>query len=306
MSDVTTLSTQVDPEVLANMLSADLPKAIKLTAIAPIDNTLEGRPGSTVTVPRFEYIGDAKTLAEGQAIDADALKTSTDTFEIKKIAKAVELTDEAVLSGYGDPVGEAGRQLMMAIASKIDNDIVETANQASINLSGQDFTKLDFIDNIEAAFVDSDSDLNVESNDGQQGIIFMNPKDVNKVRKAAANNWDRATDLGDSILATGVFGGVLGWQIIRSRKIPVGSAVVAKPGAMKTYLKKSVSVETQRNVTKMTTTTVANEHYGVAIYDDSKLLVINKFDIAGGEANPKNKHKKPAQAEQPAQADATK
>lgn len=288
MSDLTTIQNMVDPQVMGEMMSAELPKAIKYTAIAPIDNTLEGRPGNTITVPRYKYIGDAKTVAEGQAIDSQSLQTSTDQFEVKKVANSVELTDEAMLSGYGDPVGEAQRQLVMSIASKIDNDIVETATQAPIALGNQDFTKLDFIDAIESAFVDSDSDLNVETDDGQQGVIFMNPKDVNKVRKAAANNWDRASELGDSILASGVFGGVLGWQFIRSRKVPEGSAIVARPGAMKTYLKRNVQPETERHATTRTTMISADEHYGVALYDDSKILVINKFDLAGGEADPKN------------------
>lgn len=281
-TQLTQLEQMIDPQVLADMIGAELPKAIRFNAIAPVDTTLEGRPGSTVTVPRFAYIGDAKDVAEGEAIDYSQLKTSTDTFTIKKIGKGVKLSDEAVLSGYGDPVGEAQKQITMAMASKIDDDIVATATKARLQLASADFTKLDFIDQIEATFADDTNPNNFEVDDAARGVIFMNPKDVNKVRKAATNDWDRQSDLGDSILSSGVFGGVLGWQFIRSRKIPEGSAIVAKPGAMKTYLKRGINAETGRDMDSKATKFNADEHYGVAIYDDTKLLVIKPFDFADG------------------------
>lgn len=282
-NDLTTLEQMIDPEVMGEMVLAQLPKAIKFSAIAPIDDTLSGRPGDTVTVPRWEYIGDAQDVAEGAAINYAQMTNSTDTFTVKKAAKGVKLTDEAVLSGYGDPIGEATRQITMAIASKVDNDTLATATKSRLTLASADFTKLDFIDQIEAAFIDDTSDNNFEGDDANaQGVIYMNPKDVNKVRKAAAQDWDRATELGDSILSTGVFGGVLGWQFIRSRKVPVGSAIVAKPGAMKTYLKRSIQSETGRDMDAKSTKFNADMHYGVVIYDDTKLLAINPFNYADG------------------------
>lgn len=282
-NDLTTLEQMIDPEVMGEMILAQLQKAIKFGAIAPIDNTLSGRPGDTVTVPRWKYIGDAQDVAEGAAINYAQMTNSTDTFTVKKAAKGVKLTDEAVLSGYGDPIGEATRQITMAIASKLDNDTLAAATKSRLTLSSADFTKLDFIDTIEAAFIDDTSDNNFEGDDANaQGVIYMNPKDVNKVRKAAAQDWDRATALGDSILSTGVFGGVLGWQFIRSRKVPVGSAIVAKPGAMKTYLKRAVQAETGRDMDNKSTKFNADMHYGVAIYDDTKLLAINPFNYADG------------------------
>lgn len=282
-NDLTTLEQMIDPEVMGEMILAQLPKAIKFGAIAPIDDTLSGRPGDTITVPRWKYIGDAQDIAEGGAIDYEQLTNSTDTFTVKKAGKGIKLTDESVLSGYGDPVGEGTRQITMSIAAKVDNDTLATASKARLTLSSADFTKLDFIDQIEAAFIDDTSDNNFEGDDANaQGVIYMNPKDVNKVRKAAAQDWERATALGDSILSTGVFGGVLGWQFIRSRKVPVGSAVVAKAGAMKTYLKRAVQAEKERDIDHKLTKFNADMHYGVAIYDDTKLLVIAPFSYTDG------------------------
>ncbi|KZU71679.1 MULTISPECIES: N4-gp56 family major capsid protein [Lactiplantibacillus] len=284
MADETTvLDNLIDPQVMTAMISAKLPKAIRFSAIAPVDTTLEGRPGTDVTVPRYKYIGDATDVDEGGAIDYASLSTDTDMFTIKKAGKGVKITDEAALSGYGDPVGEGQRQITMAIASKIDNDILATAMKARLTLStGVDVTSLDMVDAIEAAFNDDTSEYAVEDDSPTTGVLFMNPKDVNKLRKAAAENWTRATDLGDNILINGTFGELLGWQIVRSRKIKEGSALAVKPGAMRTYMKRDVLSEKGRDMDHKITKFNADEHYGVAIYDDTKLLVINPFDVEGG------------------------
>ena len=51
MSETTKLSDLIDPEVMADMISAKVDKKMVVTPIAKIDNTLVGTPGSTITVP---------------------------------------------------------------------------------------------------------------------------------------------------------------------------------------------------------------------------------------------------------------
>ncbi len=65
---VTKLSNLVKPEVMAPMVSAKLPKKIKFSTIAAVDTTLTGIAGDTITVPKYEYIGDAEDVAEGVAM----------------------------------------------------------------------------------------------------------------------------------------------------------------------------------------------------------------------------------------------
>lgn len=283
-NDTTVIDNLIDPDVMTNMISAQLPKLIRFSAIAPIDTTLEGRPGDTITVPRYKYIGDAQDVAEGGEINYANLSTDTDTFTIKKAGKGVKITDEAVLSGYGEPVNEGRKQIGMAIASKIDNDVLATALKARLKLENQDVTSLDIIDKIEATFNDDTNEYAVETDDASAGakVLFMNPKDVNKLRKAAGLDWTRATELGDQMLIKGTFGELLGWQIIRSKKIAEGSALAVKPGALKTYLKRQVLFEKGRDMDHKATKINADEHYGVAIYDDTKLLVINPFEFTDG------------------------
>ena len=132
----TMLKNLVNPEVMAPMISAKLPKKIKFSVIASVDNTLTGVPGDTITVPKYAYIGDAEDVAEGVAMGTTVLTASTTKVSIKKAGKAVEITDEAVLSGYGDPVDQATNQLAMAIAAKIDNDCLEALYDAKLVYDG--------------------------------------------------------------------------------------------------------------------------------------------------------------------------
>ena len=46
--------------------------------------------------------------------------------------KAVGITQEAINSGYGDPVAQANSQLAQSIAGKLDNDVLEAVYEATM------------------------------------------------------------------------------------------------------------------------------------------------------------------------------
>ena len=271
---VTKLENMIDPEVMGAMIQAELPQALKFTGIAQLDTTLQGRPGDEITVPSYKYIGDAVDVAEGSAIDYNLLETTTRKIGIKKAAKGVELTDESVLSGYGDPVGEAQRQVRMALASKIDNDVLAAALEAPLTLADAKID-MDLIDKIEATFVDAPDAIEGQTTD-QMGTLFLSYKDAAKLRKAAADNWTRASQLGDNILVSGAFGELLGWEIVRSKKVEDGQFVAVKPGALKIYLKRELLAESARDIDHKQTKFNADQHYGVAIDNDA--LIVRSAD----------------------------
>lgn len=262
---VTKMVNMINPEVLKDMIQAELENAIRFAPLANVDNTLVGRPGDTVTVPRFKYIGDADDVAEGEAIDLALLETDSDQFTIKKAGKGIEITDEAVLSGYGDPLGEGTRQLALSIANKVDNDALAALATTTLEYTAGTAWDLDTIDSAIAIFNDEDQ---------EPMVLIMNPKDALKLRKNVADNWTRASELADNIIVSGVFGEVLGAQVIRSRKLPEGTAYLVKRGALQIFMKRDVEVEFDRDIIHKTTVVTADQHYGVHLYDESKAIKI--------------------------------
>ena len=170
MSDfITKLSELIDPEVMGDMVSARIPKKLRVAPFAKIDDTLQGVPGDTITVPAYTYIGDASDVAEGGEVAIEKMTTSTRKATIKKAMKGIGLTDEAVLSGYGNPVGEANTQLAQAIAAKVDNDCMDALQTASLIYDGSQ-AQISY-----NAIVDA-VDLFEEEMGCSDKVLFIHPK----------------------------------------------------------------------------------------------------------------------------------
>ena len=60
---ITKLSDLIDPEVMGDMVSAKIPKKLRVAPFAKVDDTLVGVPGDTITVPSYGYIGDAAEVS---------------------------------------------------------------------------------------------------------------------------------------------------------------------------------------------------------------------------------------------------
>ena len=271
----TKIEQLVNPEVMADMVSAKLPKMIKFTPLAYVERELVGQPGNTLTVPKWEYSGDAKDIEEGVAIEPDQLTTKKSTMTIKKAGKGIELTDEAVLSGLGDPIGQTTHQIALAIANKVDNDLVEEAKKAT-QFVAEAPTTGDALDKALAVFADEED---------ARYVALINPEDAIALRKDTAKEWVRGSEIGANIVVSGTFGEAHGVQIVRSKKVEKGkgflvkvSAVdtdtddVAKYGAFVINLKRDVAIETDRDILKKTTVITGDEHYGVYLYDPTKVV----------------------------------
>lgn len=262
----TLLADMFDPEVLGDMTQATLPDAIRFAPLADVDTTLEGQPGSTLTVPSWNYIGDAQDVAEGAAIPYNKLTSGEKTMTIKKAGMGVELTDEAVLSGYGDPIGEGTRQLGLSIGNKIDNDFLAAMQaDATQTYDASGLTVAD-LDSALAVFNDED-DAPV--------VLIANPKNAAELRADAAQNWLNGTELGANRIVNGTFGEILNTQVVRSRKLADGEAYLVKAGAMRLVRKRNTLVETARDIDRKLTKVNADQHYGVYVYNPALLVKIN-------------------------------
>jgi N4-gp56 family major capsid protein len=269
---------------MAPMISAKLSSAIVATPFAKIDNTLVGRPGSTITVPKYKYIGDAEDLAEGVNADKTKLETTSEPYTIKKAVKQVELTDEAVLSGYGNPVGETNSQLAKAIASKVDNDVMDALKGAQL---GKTFETGISYNNVVDAIDVLEEEENVEK------VMFIHPHQVSELRKD--ENFISNDKYNNNVIMRGEIGMIANTRIVPSKKainsegtlylnpiveLKAESQTGDETAAVTIFMKRNVNIETQRELNNYTTLIGADEHYVAALTDESK-VVVAKFPVSG-------------------------
>ena len=262
---------------MADMVSAGLPKAIKFTQIATFDNTLVGQPGESVTVPVWGYIGDAVDLTEGTPMDTDQMTASHDDYKIKEAGKAVELTDKAILTGLGDPVGTAAQQLAMSIASKVDNDVLTA-------LSGATLTSVSTSEISYNGIVDAVAKFE-EEQEGVVKYLFISPAQEATLRKDP--NFIDKNKYGNDVMASGVIGKIAGCNVVVSRKIvedagnfnnyivqvtPEPEDGVPALPAVTIFMKRDALVETDRDVLKRTNVITVTEHYIAALTNKSKVV----------------------------------
>ena len=88
-NQTTMIADLINPQVMADMISAKIPMKLVVAPFAKVDTTLSGVPGNTITVPQYAYIGDAEDIAEGIAAETVKLQTSTTNVTVKKAMKAV-------------------------------------------------------------------------------------------------------------------------------------------------------------------------------------------------------------------------
>jgi hypothetical protein len=264
----TKLSNLINPQVLADMISAELPNKIVLAPLAVIGRELVGVAGNTLTFPKYGYIGDATDVAEGADISIAQMSTTSVPVTVKKAGKGVEISDEAVLSGYGDPVGQAREQLLMSVANKVDNDLFVNLRGASLtsNTAGAKITSADIFTAV-AKFGER-----LE----EPCVLLVNPvyyPDLVGEIIGLSNT--------DNVLMSGVVGRVGTAQVLFSDKVAKNEAFLVKEGALGVELKRDVEIEADRDIIAKLTVITVDEHYVTYLKDDTKAV---KITITGATA----------------------
>lgn len=278
----TNISDLVNPMVMADSISAKIEKKITVAPFAKIDYTLAGVPGDTIYVPQYAYIGDASDIAEGNEVDTTKLVASTTQATIKKAMKAVELTDEAVLAGYGNPVGETNNQLALAIASKVDADAMEVLMTAQLEYDGTD-------ENVSYNGIIDAIDVFEEETNSQK-VMFIHPKQMTQLRHD--ENFISADKYPEDVVMTGEIGMIANTRIVASKRVTLDETgefyinpivrIDTDPDtedeapALTIYIKRDTNVETQRQTLRRVTDISVDKLYTVALSNASK-VVLAKF-----------------------------
>ena len=282
---VTMMKDIVNPEVMGDMIGAKVEAMLKLTKYAKLDTTLQGVAGDTKTVPSWNFIGEAADVAEGAEVDLTAMTASTKTFTIKKAMKAVGISQEAVNSGLGNPIGQAETQLAKAIASKVDADVLAALLTASA-VSGNGSAGISY-----EGIVDAVGAFNEE--EVTEKVMFVAPAQVTTLRKDA--NFISADKYNFNVVATGEIGTIAGVHIVPSKRIvaagdvftcPIVKLEAASPeteytedelAAVTIFLKKDIQTDAEWKPRSQTHEITTAKYYGVALTNEAK-VVLAKFD----------------------------
>lgn len=247
----TYLSALFNPQVVADLIETKLTNNMVFAPLAMIDYTLQGRAGNTVTLPFYSYIGAASSVSEGYDIPITKLTQSTSSVTIVKYGKAVQITDEAVLSGYGDPLGEAAMQVALACDDALDNALLSAlaANSAS---------ESNYTTSASSGLAPTDIPLALakfgEDIDDQKVLLVTPDFYAQLVGQPASTNWIPASEIAANIKIRGSVGMAYGCQVVVSNRLTTaGNLYIVKPRTLAVFIKRGVMVETDRDILNQST-----------------------------------------------------
>ena len=288
---LTTKSNMIIPEVMGEMINAKIEALAKLTPYAKVDTTLQGVPGDTKTVPSWNYIGDAEDIAEGVEVGTTQLTAASTTFTIKKAMKAVSITQEAVNSGLGNPIGQAEMQLAKSIAGKVDNDVIEAVmtSRKTVDLSAQVISY--------EAIVEAVSQFEDEE-DGIEKVMFIAPAQEKALLLDPM--FLSADKFQAGVAVSGSIGKIAGCWIKKSKKIKedaqgkfTNPIIKLEPDSAETeytedelpaltiFLKADTTTDAEWFPKKQVTDVSVCKYYGVALTNEAKTLLVKLGKAAG-------------------------
>lgn len=218
-ANATMLADLIDPQVIADYIDTKLINAIRLSPLARIDNSLVGRPGDEITLPAYTYVGDAVDVAEGADIPIAKLSQTTEKVKVAKLGRAIEFTDEAILSGYNNDVPEeAAKQVVTAINSGVEGKLLTAMNSTATLTSSVTLTSSsDPADAIADALTKFGEDI-----DGDK-VLVVSPTVYGAIRKSRL--WIPNTEMGAEAIIRGTVGMIHGCQIITSNRLAASASV---------------------------------------------------------------------------------
>lgn len=282
---VTKLENLINPEIMADMISAKVDKKIRLTPYAKLDTTLQGRAGDTITIPKFSFIGAAVEVGEGEEIPTRALSVSSEQHTIKKIGIGGIITDEAMLSGYGNPVGELNQQMALSIAAKCDDDAMTELLKASTTYVSTTAISYNSVVNAIDLFEEEENSVKV---------MFVSPKQVTQLRLDP--NFISKDKYNGNVMVNGEIGLIGNARIVASKrvqkdetstyylnpivKISNDAETEEDSPALTVFLKRETNIEVDRQPRNRQTEITGDRIYTVALTNETKVVIAKNLIVA--------------------------
>ena len=261
-TNATKLAQLINPEVMGAFAERKLEAEFKFAPLAVVGHELQGQAGDTLTIPVWGYIGKAEDVAEGAPIPISKMGQTKTTVKVKKAGKGIELTDEAVLSGLGDAVGEGEKQLAESILDKVNKDCFD-ALMGTTTLQHSTTAGLN-ADEVADALVQFKEDVH----EGQ--VLFVSPKRYAQLRKDPA--W--VTVLAGEKFISGQVGEIMGCSVVVSNTVADDKALIVRAGALGLELKRDTMIESDRDIIHKSTIITIDKHYVAYLKDASKVIKV--------------------------------
>lgn len=263
-ANTTMLGDLIDPEVIADYIDKKLIDNIRFAPLAKVRDDLVGRPGDTLYLPWYKYSGAASAVAEGADIPITKLEQDKKPVQVSKIGKAIQFTDEALLSAYNNDIAEeAAKQVILGINDKIEADFLTEMATATLT------ENIPASGSPAAAIADCLVKFG-EDVDGEK-VLLCDPTFYARLRKS--DGWVPNTEIGARIIQTGTVGAIYGTQVVlTNRLIGTSNAYIVKPGALALVMKRDTLVEFDRDKIDQTNYIIASKIFAPYLYDDTKII----------------------------------
>lgn len=256
------------PEVIGDSVRKKMGNLIKLAPLAEVDGNLQGQAGNSITLPSWNYIGEASDVAEGVQITPEKISAGAINVSVKKAVKDIAMTDESVLATNGEVVGEVEHQLAVSIANKIDADMFAqaqaTATSADVPQIGQQLASATLdqagLAQLRIYFGEELEDTYLVINTAEYAKILSMPEFV-------------SVGSGQGFM-TGHVGHVMGLNIVVSGRCPVGTGVLLQRGGLGLAIKRNVNTESDRDMSTRSTTLGVDAHYACYVKNPAKVANI--------------------------------
>lgn len=259
-------------------------------------------------------VGMADDVAEGEDIPISKLSTDSEKVKVSKIGRAVQFTDEALLSGNANSVAaEAAKQVIVATNDKVEARwLDEMSTKAALVSTVPASTGA-------AAAIAEALQLFGEDIDGQK-VLLVPPSYYTKLLKS--DGWIPNTETGADIIIRGSVGQIYGCQVVLSNRLAkktyqlttdsvvnpahtyykkkgdsyivvtkpeadpqtagyyevnavTNEAYIVKPGALRLVMKRDTLVEFDRDKLDQTNFIIASKLFAPYVYDKTKIIKLD-------------------------------
>lgn len=283
-SETTSASDLIVPEVWGDAVMVTVLGKAVLLPLVDADDELVGVPGDSVNFPKFNYIGDADDLVEGVAMETTKLTMSDSKATIREAGKAVELTDNAVLTAIGRPNDQARNQLGLSISRKIDKDIRAAAELVVTGAADPNDNTAPLSVTVAgpfswAAYTAGTALFGDEYDPADlAGIVIHSAQHTALLNDP---NFQSADKFGaGAVILRGQVGAIGSVPVFLSDRATTTDngatvrALIIKKGAIQLKYKRRPVVESDRDILKRTNIITTNVHYAVKRVDDRGVVVI--------------------------------